>query len=754
MINAKDPFNTGGIALPDPTMTGWLNGSHGGTWSGGGRDSANELDSDTVRRMLLAALLPDDFKAVKEGNGTRLIVTDADRLLQKSGSSRYIFRHANDVDSSTTAGLDAAKKRAEVIGDVIAPGGYQEPVTYFVTDPRYTSGYFFLTALDHVGNETEAYLFTSQLDNAVLDTTIPGDVTHPQISESGEVINGTNYSVLFCKAQAPVPLGSMDRVQLFMQDYPLLGAMSEGHVHRYLGTAGGSIQFLVRYSPAVRRGTEVIGLTNGLPTVTTVNAAFLAIATPDDVLEAFGFQGTIQSVSADGNTITLSANWTGPTKALTSINDYFVIGNIRIHFVTVSKGGTHRPDVENAPYVDVVMDGLMSAPNAPTITGTVVGNTINIECEQLIGAQASVYHLWRGTGVAVAFASCALIDSKVPNLNVSTAANAPLQFPDSDFTPLQKDEGQYFTYYVTAANARGQESVASNALSLPCRAANGTDVDPGVSGRVTHKNLLYNAFLVGSGLSVTATDTAQDSSNGTNATNLPGRPYSTVGELVGTGRFIGHTRWHSFVDGGAVDEAFFNFQNEVWFPTPGAGDATVFLYQEIDAWDLGLGGAAGCKVTKNGVYTISFWARHDGVAPDGFMQFFLEAYDDGAFVDYFPRQYRDSSSDLQYYTGGSAPMFIPGSTMTSDWTRYYAVFRLDGTVGTVKQIRATWAFHDSAAGEIRLTRPMVHEGEAPSGWTGDMGDPSTSAPVPQDPPGDVGDRTSTRFPDGYLVTLP
>ncbi len=116
------------------------------------------------------------------------------------------------------------------------------------------------------------HLDCSLLSDAVLDTSIPGDITHPQITESGEVINETNYSVLSVKCQAPVPLGSFDIVQFFMRDYPRFGGMAEGHAERYIGAAGGSIQFIVRYAPAVRRGTQTIDISAGSPTVVTTGA--------------------------------------------------------------------------------------------------------------------------------------------------------------------------------------------------------------------------------------------------------------------------------------------------------------------------------------------------------------------------------------------------------------------------------------------------------------------------------------------------
>lgn len=712
----------------------------------------DDLTISGVRRLMLPAILPDDFKAQKEGSGTRLIVIDVDRLLNKSGSSRYIFRYVRDVDTSTQKTLDDARARAEVIGDVTAPGGAAEPATFFVSDPRYTEGYFFLTAVDHTGNETDAYLYTSQLEGSALDDRIPGDVTHPQISENGEVINETNYSVLDVKAQAPIPLESFDRLQLFFKDYPTLGVTSEGHVSRYFGAAGGSVQFLVRYAPSVRRGVQPVIITNGSFFISSFGANFAAIAKPagGDVFEAFGVQGTIASVSADGNTLTLAAAWTGPTVGSVGITDYMVIGQVRVFFVSVSKGGTHRPDTENAPYVDVVMDGLMSAPNAPTITGTVVGNGILIECEQLIGSQATVYHLWRALGFGTDFTLAQHIDSINADSNISDGADAPLQFRDSDFTSLEREEGQYFTYYVTAANARGQHSSPSNDVSISCRPDNGTDIDPGVIGRVTHKNLLFNAFLTGtSGATVICTDTSQDSANGTDATNLPGRPYSVPGAVVGTGRFIGFTRWESFGD----SDAHWENGNEIHLDAPGVG-GDEFAYQEVDAWDLGLGGARGCKVTKNGVYCMSFLMCHDGVQPNGFVRFFLEGYKSGTFVDYFSRQYRDASSDLQYYTGVNAPFVVDGSALLSTWTRYFAVFRMDSSIGTVRQVRFTWGHHESTTGVVRVSRPMFHEGESPSGWTGEMGDPSTSVPVPTDPPGMVGDGWFKRNHDGVRYIEP
>jgi hypothetical protein len=168
------------------------------------------------------------------------------------------------------------------------------------------------------------------------------------------------------------------------------------------------------------------------------------------------------------------------------------------------------------------------------------------------------------------------------------------------------------------------------------------------------------------------------------------------------------------------------------------------MYQEIDAWDHAT--ARNRRIKSGGMYVFSVYIMRSGTV-DGTFNILLEAYDNNTWRGYLPRRYRDSGTDqLAEYTGAAAKLALAASDLTTEWSRYYAVFRADPSLGVTKQIRVTLEYADGTASitdGIFITQAMLSEGEELSVWTPDMGS-DVQHPVPADPPGGIGDSDGRR----------
>lgn len=724
-------------------------------------------DSRMARNRTLAPRGPRSFTIQKAGTGIRVIVTDWPHEsveVAGSGTFQFLVFWAEDADQTSADGIAAGFARATLLSPAIpAPGpasrlnrGAGMQAVQFYADPKYQTGYFYCVGADTEGNQSapgNPLKITSGSGG-----TIPSDVEHFQASESGEIRDGSLVSVVSYSFRVPATGGPIENVQFMYRNYPTLNEFSEGQSVRVTAGRGATQTGELVFPRGLRTGNGSISVAGTAVTGVGTEFLTLAAAAGGDQLEVFGALGRIASVPSN-TSMTLASAWGGPPVA--AVDDWMVIGAVTIFAVSEGANGARRDDPENSTAFALVdLDGTLSAPIAPgAVFISNIGGIVRIEADQVAGTQIDSYILYRSNGSGVdggmalsppqPAAGTTQIDGKPADAH--PVAGSLVQFNDSNFTDTEKESGQAFVWYVTVKSGN-LESAAASAVGT-CRLTSSQDVDPSLTGRVGLKNLIFNSFIGGTaGNTVIDTDTSQDGFNGTSVGNLPGKPYGGSGAAVGSGKFVGYTRWHSTNDtAGAVAIATFRNNDEVQMLSPGIGK-TQHSWQEIDAWNGGLGAAPGIKIAKGGSYVLSGLFRYDGVKPDGVFEFWLDQFNAGSVTGQALLRYRDpADQSLKYYAQGDASNFNTQqcSDLTLTWQRFFAIFRLDDTI-TTRQLRIQVALSNCTAGvggDMRYKRLMLNEGEDIGYWTGDMGDPTVSVPVGGGPPdGGAGDGSGTRDP--------
>lgn len=718
---------------------------------GGGDAPSERIDE----RRIPLVLPPHDFALQREGNALRPFVVERGKVISSgalSSATKYLIYWVETMDLTSRAGTDAGFARAVVVCSPIARTYIERAAIYgdLLTDSKFSSGYFMCVGADDEGERSD-YIIASLQNLAILNGAIPGPVTDLQVSESGEPANGTVLSVLGFTYISPTINGdAFVGIQPVINDYPNLGDQTEFTPLLYSGPpyrgAGGGI---LRIAPARRFDPDPAATIAIAGTaVTGTGTKFTQYAKADDQIEVFNTRRRIATVNSD-TSITLTASWPADP-AVSAVAEFTILGKCRVYAVALSQTFNHSFDVSTWPFVDVDIDGVLSAPNAPaTLDLQNFGNGIRGQFVQVAGTGIRGYIINKSTGTTDDITTSTQIGKEIPHDPTTPNGGTVLQFEDSDFTTYERENGQVFRYYVRTINVRGDISAAYATDTETCRLDSGKDGGDPI-GKLGLKNLLYNANCCGTiANTVLANDTSQDAFMFTDASNLPGRPYAAAaGQAFGTGRYIGHTRLESSTSGAAA-LPFHSNGSEIHYPFPGNTKVS-YVYEEVDAWNTGSGVPRSAKVKKGGVYTVScYLKREGGDQPNGTFGIYIDQYNGGVFLIEAPRRFRDSGTDeYDWLTGAAAHYDVSGADLTLDWQRFTYVVKLDiDPALTVKQVRLNWAWFNGTQGGIVMCQRMFNEGEEAGVWTEDMGDSYIGRPNnPAEPPGGIGDGPGDRMP--------
>jgi hypothetical protein len=681
------------------------------------RDDLDRLQSG-FRRRSRNPLPPRSFTARRRDGGVEFRIIDRDPIAEGNGSIRYDIYWSEDVDLSSAETIAAGYARATQVESIQAPGKEGADASRTIYGEKYLRGYYYCVGVDSAGGRGEPTPPIAMGDDST-GGGYPDDVEHFAVSESGEVHNGVPYSVISFVYQAPND-ERFAGVKFFVKDYPVLNEIYQTHFHRHTGARGGTGQDKFKWEVGRRKGTGTLSL--ALDVMSGVGTEFQAEMNAGDHIEARGTTAAVLSL-ANNTSGLLSAWWSGLD--VISLADWYIIPAVTIYAVSVGKDGSHREDIENAKSAVVWLDGLLSPPVAPVLIGnydsngvSTLGETNRLEWDQLEGTEIKQYHLFRGEGAAVPFESCTLVHTQAHDPN--ELANGHHYYDDTDFTIVQKESHQVWTYYLLAENWREQRSAASNAIEIACRLNNSGSGDPTIPARSGVLNILYNAALAGvSGSNVDSADVNQDTFN------AMGGPPS------------GWARWHGAVYFAAVTRPqHLNNDQVKFFPPTAAG--TTFVYQNIN-------GASGVPaIIRNGaLLTFQGLVKHGGVVPDGYFGFYVETFNGAAHNEYCARRYRNSSDALDWITGPSARVNIPTTDLLSTWQLFFAVFRID-TSFTATTLRANFGWDSGTVGNIYVTQPMLTFGEELCNWTGQMVDTALRYPKSGNPFGGIGDGPGRR----------
>lgn len=719
----------------------------------------NEDKARLPRQRQLMVLPPLNFYVERFGLGVRAVIADRDHEnTETSGTSavEYQVHWAATVDATTDSGAAAGFARAILLAPAIpAPGRVGAPATAIYTDPKYVEGYFYCTGVAADGTRSEP---TRPVRIGDGDTgTIPGDVKHFRCSESGEENGQGTLSKISYAFECPDSVENVARFQFYYRNYPALNQVHEGESVQRTSGPGGSQTGDIRLPVARRIGVGTINISG--TTVNGVGTNFYAqtATAGGDYLEVLGSRVQIDSVTSETE-LELTAAWSGP--GVVSVGSWQIIGSVTIYCVSVGFDGSRRSDYENAPAAVVVLDGELSPPLAPgVVSATPVATGVRIAWTQVAGTQLRGYNVYRSEGLtpdAGMATQPPVPSSGTKQINPPSGQNpslpaggsfALMQFDDTNFTTYELETNAVFTWYVTTTNVRGDESSAISVFGT-CRAVLPNEIDPTLPSLVDPKNYIYNSFINGTpGNQVLANDTSQDVHTGSDASNLPGRPYqSASGQADGTGRFRGYTRLESN-DGftGAAGIVTFEDGNEINIPAPGAGKAH-YVYGEIGAWDHPAD--LFRKIEKGGTYVLSMFLNHTGIVLDGTFGVFVQQMDNGSSVADCIHRARDSSGSI---VDVGDTFNLDASLITSVSRRWWAVFQTDASAANSKQLHYNFFWENGTIGNLRIKMIAWQRGEILPPWTADMGDTTVSIPNPTNPVQPIGDDRRERFGDVYLV---
>ena len=659
---------------------------------------------------------PKSVRVERKGSRVTLWCKDRGKFFSAvgtSGADHYDAYWAEDVDISTQQGILNGAARATKVGDVTRVFIEEREVPIEITNPKFQNGYFYVFGSSPLGDRSIDFCFSGKQSSEILDDTLPAQVDNFTASESGETHNGTVVSAVAFQYYAPASI-SFAGVQFFLKNYPNVGEVTEYYVDRYFGPPKGvsNGKFLALPARRVPAAGATISATNTSVNVVGVGTKFFSMFAGGDVLEILGAQGTVQSVTDDTHLV-LTAGWTG--KTVTNFSDWIAIGLVTIYAVAMSKAGTHG-DYTQAPFVSVLFDGVLSAPLAPTLAGTALGNANRLTVIPTPGTLVDHITLYKGRGAGLAFTDPLVKPVFTWSKDVNNLS-APLQFDDQDFSLYDREQRQIFSYYATQTNVRGAEGPASARLEIAAMLDTVSGRQPG-HRHPAARNLIWNGMCwFNANATVDVTNVNQDTKMNT-------------GGVPPAGFYrIDHE------ESALTTPAGFQNSTEIILPSPGAVGKYAAIKGRVDGWDNANG-----HIPKGAYVTFQFKQRTSGGAPNGLVRADCYQYNaaDGVLAQAFvvKRLSNDSIDETSLWFD-----FDPATLLTTH-RLFWCTFHLRTDIGCDHiRWRLLWQDGTSAA-NINVTELALTIGTDVPVWTGDLATnvlyapPSGGAPIPPHMPRD------------------
>jgi hypothetical protein len=661
---------------------------------------------------------PKTFKAVRVENAIKIIVTDRGRYASDSSLSssvRFDFHWAADVDLSSEDAIKAGFHRSIVIASAPAAAVEDKQSVAYIYDPAYHSGFLYCTGVS-AAQVSSYYVGPINLLESYAGGGAPENVEHLQVNESGEWHNGTLYSAIEWSCITPRD-SKFAGIQFLYEDYPNLNQMSYGTFRRHYGAPGGSMQGKDLIPSGRRRGTPGTITISGVA-VTGSGTEFLTLANAGDWIECYGLGQEIASVNSN-TSITLAAPWPGPATA--GVVEWQTIALVRIYCASVSKSGVSRDDYTSLPYRDVLLDGLLGIPNAPAdMELTSVANGIRVLFPQVSGNGIKSYNLYRSMGTADTFSTSKTLIQTFEHDTKTPHGGTQVLWTDTGFTFYQQEIGQYFRYYVTTVNVRGQESTTYTTRTQFSRLADSGDT---VLGRPQGSNLLWNPFVYGTNAAAVnyATDTtAQDSG------------YDPLRLFAAAGKPTWLSGWRSTASSAPLLPTHRN-TTEILFPVVGVYEHSM-IYQDVPGWDH----ATWPRVSRDDYIVFSVYGYFSGGVFPAHLSLSIQQVDASLAVLGSMRRRRRLSDDSWDET--STGIYTALSEPAGSVWRLVGVFRPDVALGSTAWVRPIVGYFGDAVGSTAscyVTRISLAIGTVAPQWSASF-DPywkigsTTSAVTPRD----------------------
>lgn len=410
-----------------------------------------------------------------------------------------ILASATDINDPAQARV--AFGHAKLVGSTF-PGNHGELLEFeSSTAIAATRGWYFAVSVNNSGLESDPTPPAPAPANAstsnIADYVIPADVTGAQITLAQEYVNGVAYVRVSASALTPQPLGSFDGFQLYIKGYRdanYTTVVEDGFAQITTQGAGDLLQtsFLMApdMPPLYQQGT--INLTNGSSVIDGIGTnwnptwaaeRFMAFyAYPDPITSDRTLYGTNLVSVASPIQLTLSGG-AAPTWLTQQGVEYAIYLNntqgwfdqfapgfphrVTFYFVSISRGGTRRADITNAPSVTFYF-GLASALTKPDNPYNV---TAYVQPGTSMSSQGAVITLkWNVTAAGI-------LDSTIRQFNIRRRRLG------TQLNPASPVPGKPDTIYATvsfdrAMSFQGQYSFVDKAFNTdPNNGAPPDDVD-------------------------------------------------------------------------------------------------------------------------------------------------------------------------------------------------------------------------------------------------------------------------------------